>query len=52
VRGGPGDDEIGGGTGVDTLDGGTGNDAVGAWDEAADVAPVTRGSGVDTVDYD
>jgi hypothetical protein len=52
VRGGPGNDEIGGGTGVDTLDGGTGNDAVGAWDEAADVAPVTCGSGLDTVDYD
>ena len=52
VRGGPGNDEIAGGTGVDTIDGGTGNDAVGAWDEAADVAPVTCGPGVDTVDYD
>jgi hypothetical protein len=52
VRGGPGDDEIGGGTGIDTLDGGAGNDAVGAWDETADVAPVTCGSGVDSVDYD
>jgi hypothetical protein len=52
VRGGPGDDEIGGGLGADTIDGGPGDDAVGAWDEAADVAPVTCGSGVDTVDFD
>ncbi|HEX6697009.1 MAG TPA: hypothetical protein VF080_09450 [Solirubrobacteraceae bacterium] len=35
-----------------TVDGGAGNDAVGAWDETADAAPVTCGSGVDTVDYD
>ncbi len=52
VRGGPGDDEISAGTGIDVLDGGGGNDAVGAWDEAADVAPVTCGSGVDSVDFD
>ena len=52
VRGGPGDDEIGGGSGMDTIDGGPGNDAVGAWDEAADVAPVTCGAGLDTVDFD
>jgi hypothetical protein len=45
VRGGPGDDEISGGTGIDTIDGGAGSDAVGAWDEAADVAPVTCGIG-------
>jgi hypothetical protein len=52
VRGGPGNDEMSGGTGVDTLDGGDGDDAVGAWDERADVAPVTCGPGQDSVDYD
>jgi len=51
-HGGPGNDRLRGGDQADTLDGGTGNDAVGAWDEAADVAPVTCGSGLDTVDYD
>jgi hypothetical protein len=52
IDGGPGNDEIGGGDGADILDGGDGDDAVGAWDQAADVAPVTCGPGSDTVDFD
>jgi RTX calcium-binding nonapeptide repeat (4 copies) len=52
IAGGAGSDEIGGGLGADTLDGGDGDDAVGAWDEGADVAPVTCGAGSDTVDFD
>jgi hypothetical protein len=36
----------------DRADGGDGDDAVGAWDQAADVAPVRCGPGSDTVDFD
>lgn len=52
VRGGADNDEIAGGAGDDTIDSGPGNDFVNAWDEAADAATVTCGTGADIVEFD